>query len=137
MGADHPKVDSSNRFFVTVNGDRVVIQGRVPPIMDAYAVNQVAWLVATADPGGERLAELLAAIRRSGERAPRWVACDVCEGRGRIVLFTSIEACDACDGGGRLIAAWYHGSGSWMVCTPSGELRPYRGSIESNKESAS
>lgn len=67
MKPDRPSIDSSNWFFVSAAaGDRIVINGTVPPVLTRdQAVNLAAWLVAVADPAGEHFAAVLAAVRKA------------------------------------------------------------------------
>lgn len=57
-------LDITNDHMVGARGDLVVIL--VPPwtpMLRDEALRMAAWIVATADPGGERFGEVLAAVR--------------------------------------------------------------------------
>lgn len=58
------EIDTTNKFMVGMNGGGLAIL--IPPhrtISNADAILLAAWLVALADPGGERFSVVLEAIQ--------------------------------------------------------------------------
>jgi hypothetical protein len=60
-----PEIDKVNRFLVGVQGDqiRVMIPVHNAPLTKAEAINLAAYLVALADPAGEKFPALLRAVK--------------------------------------------------------------------------
>lgn len=62
--ADGELVDTTNDHFVGVNDFGVVVaMPPVAPMAVDEALRLAAWLVAVADPGGDRFQQILTAVR--------------------------------------------------------------------------
>lgn len=58
------EIDTTNKFIVAAQGDaiRVMRPHMATAMSKDDALNLAAWLVALADPGGERFAQVLVAV---------------------------------------------------------------------------